>query len=345
MEVTNKYVRKTFIRHLCLAVVATLFLTASAVLTLFSIDNYKDVVKNETSLEEILAGEGEKKGRIAHLDVTSLPCELQCEIENSRGLKYYLVFKDDTFYFVSMFDADFERVKKQLDEEGSARFRGHIGDITDTAIKAGALAFIRQNNLADSAGMEEEMEIIENSTVLHAAEISEFALYLNVSVSYLIFMLLCLLVSLIFFIESKIIKYYRIKLTAGLHAYDVNAELEAQSASWMRLTKVYLTENYIVPMRKGVFPIRYSNIIWMYTEKCKNDISGIKEGELLYAMCRDGLLYRISGVNIRSFQFRKRAKLDRETGLILHAVVEQNKGVIVGYTKEIDAVMHGRRIW
>lgn len=345
MKFTNEHVRKPFFRQLCLAVLATLMLSVSIVLTVLSIDSYKEAVKNETSLEKIMAEEGEKRGRIAHLDVTSLPCELPCEITDNERLKYYMVYKDDTFYFVALFDTDFERVKKQLDEEGSVRLRGYVENITDTSIKAGALALIRQNDMAVGDGIAKQLEFIENCIVLHAMEMSEFVLYMNVSVHHLILILLFLLVSLILFIDSKIIRYYRLKQTEGLRAYDVNAEIDASDAAWMPLTKVYLTKNYIVPMRKGIFPIRYSNIIWIYTEEIGNGMSRKKDSEVLYAMCRDRLLYRISKVKIRPFQFRKRARLDRETGLIIHDVVEKNSMVVVGYSKEINAVMHGRGIW
>lgn len=103
-------------------------------------------------------------------------------------------------------------------------------------------------------------------------------------------------------------------------------EMSLSAATWFPLSKVYLTDHYIISFSNGFFAVTYSDIFWMY--KDEHFLNGIKTRTSLMIAARDGKKYETANI----FSTKKNA--DEEYVVITETAQEKNPSILTGFTKE-----------
>ena len=113
---------------------------------------------------------------------------------------------------------------------------------------------------------------------------------------------------------------------------EINKELEEEESFYYKNAKLALTKHYIVDFSIGLKVIKYSDILWMYRYELRQN--GIKsQMSIMLYLNSDKKRHVIAALPGYT---KKSKEVNRE---IMDAIMNKNKKMLVGYTKENRDIM------
>ena len=108
---------------------------------------------------------------------------------------------------------------------------------------------------------------------------------------------------------------------------DINKELEEEEAFYYKSAKLALTKNYIVDFSTGLKVFKYNEVLWMYRYELRQN--GIKSQMSIILFVKNDKKRHVVASMVG--YTKKSKEINRE---IMDAIMNKNKKMLVGYTKE-----------
>lgn len=108
---------------------------------------------------------------------------------------------------------------------------------------------------------------------------------------------------------------------------DINRELEEEEAFYYKSAKLALTKNYIVDFARGLKVYKYSDLLWMYRYELRQN--GINSQMSIILFIKGDKKRHVVASTVG--YTKKSKEINKE---IMDAIMEKNKKMLVGYTKE-----------
>lgn len=184
--------------------------------------------------------------------------------------------------------------------------------------------------IAFMAGMHKLNDIVVlNSFYLEYGNLNKFNLFTRIATTETLIIFFAGIFAITFFVLgiANIVKldFYFKKHGGKEQIIALENEMNSGSAIWLKKSKTYITENYIISFRNGFTAFRYSDLLWLY--ECEHSVNGIKTRTSLKALCTNGKTYEVaSAPNYK--------EVKTEFMMILGSAAEKNPDILIGYSNE-----------
>ena len=287
------------------------------------------VLKNQNKYEgvqmhiynDLISKDADKENMLVKLEITNIsPAFAVKEIKNVKRNYYFAIDKNNYWYIVRLTDSTYQELKSKIDSEGENFkyvLRGYIYNDPEELKKLAISAY--------NQGLSADAEKLTNSNFqdyLGSTYLDETKTPNDSTVTALIGIGigLAILSSIFLIISISNIK----KLKSTLKKYDaeeLKEELNNINIEEYKRQSVYLTNKYIISTINGLGVLEYSDILWMYNEKRRQN--GIVVGVWIMARTRDNKKILIAS------DMKEDILIE-----IMTKIKEKNHEILIGFTGE-----------
>lgn len=241
--------------------------------------------------------------------------------DNDYGHKYYFLYDDEYSYVGYLSTKEADRLAKIDLKKEKVTLKGTTKKIP-TDIKNIGISVYKKwygNDAFKDASFDDYFGKIYIDTVTPLRDASLQYVFLLISV------VLAIIFVVIYLLNNKKTTKVMSKFTQN-ELDDVCKEVEAEGVMALEKEAMYFTEKYIVNVSSGLDIIKYSDIVWAYPYELRQH--GITTAKSIVLYTNDRTKHMLSNFNAMS---KKSKKVFDE---IFTLIIEKNKNILVGFTKE-----------
>lgn len=270
---------------------------------------------------DLISKDADKENMLVKLEITNIsPAFAVKEIKNVKQNYYFAVDKNNYWYIVRLTDSTYQELKSKIDSEGENFkyvLKGYI--YNDPAeLKKLAMSAYNQSLSADAEKLtNSNFKDYLGSTYLDETKTpndSTVTALIGIGIG------LAILSSIFLIISISNIK----KLKSTLKKYDaeeLKEELNNINIEEYKRQSIYLTNKYIISTINGLSVLEYSDILWMYNEKRRQN--GIVVGIWIMARTKNNKKILIAS------DMKEDILIE-----IMTKIKEKNHEILIGFTGE-----------
>ena len=284
----------------------------------FSIINKYD--SNIKDLNEIITNNDTKLTQ-AFLNAKSIPLEFA--YYNSKG-SFYIVSDGDYLYTVYMNDDDYNKLNTESIYNNPIKVYGYTSKVNNSIKKSAIKAYnSKVTNDLDKLTLDDYDSYF--GKVYLNMELSNTDITLVQSYLFLFFILFGGIIFVISLLKL-------LQFNSSLRDYNneelkiIDSEINSKNSISYDKLYLYLTDNYIINYKNKLNAVKYSDLLWIYPIVQKNN--GINSSQSIKGVSRNGKTFLIATVK---FSGTNNKNVYDE---IWKKIVERNKDLLVGYTKD-----------
>lgn len=288
---------------------------------IFALSLNMDKIRKGSDFHELLATGEKKENQYVTMEVTAEPYVFAYYPGDNSG-KFYFLWDDQYIYVAFLNEKEFNRLNTEDIKENHLKVSGITKEIPSD-IKKLALEAYNEN--------------VEKDQKLTSSQFNEYfgVLYLDQTESDPA-TVLCLIVGMIGWMAgfigflSQLIVVLKWKSNMKKISDEdweaINKELDEEEAFYYKNAKLSLTNHYIVDFARGIKVFKYSDILWMY--KYEYRYNGVNTQLSIILYTEDKKRHVIAALPGYT---KKSKEVNRE---IMESIMDKNKKMLVGYTKE-----------
>lgn len=286
-------------------------------------------IKNQNKYEgvqmhiynDLISKNEDKEGMLVKLEITNISPEFAVKEEKNTKQKYHFaVDKNNYWYIVRLTDATYQKMKSELEadkENFKYVLKGYIYD-DPTELKRLAISAYNQlltgddekltnSNFKDYLGSTylDETKTPDDSTAMTL-------IGFGIGVAILSSIFLIISISQITKLKSTLKKY---------DAEELKEELNNINIDEYKKQAIYLTNKYVISTINGLDVFEYSDILWLYNEKRRQN--GIVIGIWIMACTKNNKKIQIASANKEDILIE-----------IMTKIKEKNQDILIGFTRE-----------
>lgn len=283
-------------------------------------------IRKSSDFHELLATGEKTENKLVHIEVSEKPYVFAYYPGDNTG-KFYFLLDEQYMYIAFLNQTEFNRLNKDDINEHHEMVTGMTKSIPSD-IKKLALEAYNEN--------------VEKENRLTSADIDDYfgVLYLDqteVDPAQVACLLIGMIGGMVGFggFISQLIIFLRLKSRIKkINDEDweaINQELDDDSAFYYKNAKLSLTKNYIVDFSRGLQVFKYSDVLWMY--KYEYRYNGINTNLSIILYTNDKKRHVVAQL----VGYTKKSKIVNQE--IMESIMNKNKKMYVGYTKENRKLM------
>ena len=235
MKYTNKHLKNSYkFNRICLYI-GIIGLALSIFILAFGFILSKQQLENISPLEKVFIKHSNPANKTAYIDIIEVPEKIS---EDKYEIYYLVTTKDDTF-ISGMQKEQFEELKKDVEENGTARLEGMTKVITDENVKEDVQNHLNEDNIHIRVTKLTYLNILEEGYLV------------NLILGGIIF-----LPSII----SIIINICALKKYKNSQAKLIDEECNHKDSIWLNDYQIYLTNNFIATTYEGISAIDIKSV-------------------------------------------------------------------------------------
>ncbi len=320
-RVNNKELKKSLHKNFITLAISVLFLIFT--ISCFLITNYLNEKDKDNSiyLNEVIMDMANKPNVKSYLDVYALEI-LVAKSNTAKDLSIYIASDDKLYYLVAIDSKTHDKIKNSDLNQKPYRLYGTTVT-TDQEIK-------RIIEEAYNLNVENEKDKLtdDNFADMYGGVYLDATITNETGDTLLIFAGITgflSILTLIAFITNTLSTKKVLKNLTDEDLQKIEKEIDDESTIKYPKYHLMLTKNYIINTSNKLRITKYSDLIWIYEHKLKQ--KGITTNKSLAAMTTTGktiYLVELSGSK----------KMDNILNEISTKIINTNKNILVGYTKE-----------
>lgn len=305
-------------KKLIIALVAFLIAVILFVLSDFFIKDEK--VQEPTDYNSLIAVGKDVENLYVKVTIADIPYLVATEENGNYKRSYYIVFdENDYMYITRLTDETYDMLKEEYEkDEDNFKYelKGYIFNIEDELKQIAMEAY--------NEGREEAVVTEEN-----------FALYFgntyldeintpvdSKSTIIMVIEVIATVLAIVFFISYLIVETNTKKELNKYGKKQIEEEIESPETISFEKAKIYLTKTYMISVYNGLKVIPYTDIVWMYNEKRRQN--GITVGIYLIVATKEKKKYPMGYVYSDENNLQE----------IMMKVQERNPEIMLGFTNE-----------
>ncbi len=282
---------------------------------------YMKDFRKSTSLHDVIAAGEKTEDKLVHVEVTEKPYGFAYYPGDNTG-KFYFLWDEQYIYVAFLSESEFNKLNVDDIKENHITVKG-VTKTIPSDIKKLAIEAYNEN-------VEKEYRITSSTFADYFGLV-----YLDqtgadfVSVMLLVVGAITYFVAFCMFIANLIGRFKFKKHIKNISDEDweiLNKELDEEETFYYKSAKLALTKNYVIDFSKGLKAIKYKDILWMY--KYEYRYNGVNTQLSIIIFTSDKKRHMIASL----VGYTKKSKeINKE---IMEAIMDKNKKMLVGYTKE-----------
>jgi len=283
-------------------------------------------IRKSSDFHEILATGEKTTNKTVHVEVNEQPYVFAYYPGDNTG-KFYFLWDENYIYVSFLNQTEYNRLNTEDIHDQPKTVTG-VTKTIPADIKKLALEAYNENVEKENQLTMADFDSYFGSLYLDQTEVDP------VTVICLILGIIAWMTGFISFITNLIILLKlkgKMKKISDEDWERVNEELDADDAFYYKNAKLSLTKNYIVDFSKGLKVFKYSDLLWMY--KYEYRYNGINTQLSIILYTEDKKRHVIAALPGYT---KKSKEVNKE---IMESIMDKNKKMFVGYTKENRAKM------
>lgn len=277
--------------------------------------------RKSTSLHELIANGEKAEDKLVHVEVSEVPYVFAYYPDDNSG-KFYFLWDEQYMYIAFLSEDEFNKLNNEDIKENHITLKG-VTKTIPSDIKKLALEAYNEN-------VDKEYQISSSDFASYFGYI-----YLDqteadfISVMCLVIGGIVAIVGFSAFLGMGI-RFLRLKSRIKKISDEdweiLNKELDSDDAFFYKSAKLSLTKHYIVDFASGLKTIKYEDLLWMY--KYEYRYNGVNTQLSIILYTRDKKRHVIAALPGYT---KKSKEINKE---IMESIMDKNKTMLVGYTKE-----------
>lgn len=288
---------------------------------IFALSLNMDKIRKGENFHELLATGEKKENKFVTLEVTEQPYVFAYYPGDNSG-KFYFLWDEEYIYVAFLNEKEFKRLNTEDIKENHLKVSGMTkaipSDIKKLALEAYNENVSKEDQLSSSQFNEYFGVLYLDQTAVDPATV----VCLLVGLIGWMTGFICFITNLIIFAKLK----GKMKKISDEDWEAINNELDSEDAFYYKNAKISLTKNYLVDFSRGLKIFKYSDILWMYKYEYRYNGINTQLSIILYTENKKRhVVATLPGYT------KKSKEVNRE---IMESIMDKNKKMLVGYTKE-----------
>lgn len=295
-------------------------------MAIFFLGIYMNEFRKATDFHEILAKGDKTENKLVSVEVSEKPYVFAYYPGDSTG-KFYFLWDENYMYIAFLSLKEFNRLNVDDIKNHPVTVKGITktipSDIKKLALEAYNESVDSENKLTSADFGNYFGLIYLDETEVDVATVACVLIGLIGGMAGFI----CFLTQVIHSVKLK----NRIKNISDEDWEIINKELDAEESFYYKNAKLALTKNYLVDFSKGLKVFKYSDILWMY--KYEYRYNGVNTQLSIILYTKDKKRHVVATLP----GYTKKSKVVNKE--IMESIMDKNKKMYVGYTKENRQLM------